>query len=373
MQWAQVDGKTRLLVAGKVNKFFPNPTFDPVAAPGVMDEYFRGRNPKSADVLQLFGELEPIRPEYRDHDARIALMDAQGMEGCILLPTLGVGMEQALSHDLPALTAAFRAFNRWMEEDWGFAYQNRIFAAPYITLADPENAARELEWALERDARFVVMVGGPVTTAAGKRAPADEMFDPFWRLANDAGITVCYHGGETSYTKYLGEWGEKDFTEAFRATAFRGLVSADPLQDTIASHLARGLFHRFPNLRIASIEVGSAWVFHLFEKLTKTYGQVPHLFPEDPRETFRRHIWTYAIKASPSISHSCLRRPAKPSRQRRCGVPPHRGTMPTRPSIWAIHAAYALGCCCLTANRTRRLSNWQNHFGQGSTCFGGTP
>jgi predicted TIM-barrel fold metal-dependent hydrolase len=37
--------------------------------------------------------------------------------------------------------------------------------------------------------------------------------------------------------------------------------------------------------------VGSAWVFHLFEKLTKTYGQVPHLFPEDPRETFRRHVW----------------------------------------------------------------------------------
>ena len=266
-----------------MNKFIPNPTFDPVAAPGVMDEYFRGRNPKGADPGKLFGELEPIRPEYRDRDARLALMDTQGMEGCILLPTLGVGMEQALAHDLPALTAAFRAFNRWLAEDWGFAYQERIFAAPYITLADPDNAARELAWALERDARFVVMVGGPVTTAAGMRAPADEMFDPFWRLADEAGITVCYHGGETGYTKYLADWGESDFTEAFRATAFRGLVSADAVQDTIASHLARGLFRRFPNLRIASIEIGSAWVFHLFEKLTKTYGQVPHLFPEDPQ------------------------------------------------------------------------------------------
>jgi hypothetical protein len=34
MQWA--------LVGEKVNKFIPKPTFDPVAAPGVMDEYFRG-------------------------------------------------------------------------------------------------------------------------------------------------------------------------------------------------------------------------------------------------------------------------------------------------------------------------------------------
>ena len=64
--------------------------------PGALDEYFRGRNPKGADPRKLFGELEPIRPEYRDRDARLALMDAQGMEGCILLPTLGVGMEQAL-------------------------------------------------------------------------------------------------------------------------------------------------------------------------------------------------------------------------------------------------------------------------------------
>ncbi|MGI8330423.1 amidohydrolase family protein [Actinomadura scrupuli] len=293
MQWAEIGGRTRLLVAGKVNKFIPKPTFDPIAKPGAMDEYFRGRNPKSSDVRQLFGELEPIasRPEYRDRDARLALMDEQGMDACIMLPTLGVGMEVALSHDIPALTAAFRAFNRWMEEDWGFAYRDRIFSAPYITLADPDNAARELEWALEHDARFVIMIPGPVVTKTGPRAPGDPMFDAFWQLANDSGITVLYHGGETHYTKFLHEWGESDFTEAFRANAFRGLVSPDPMQDTVASHLALGLFHRFPNLRIASIEIGSAWVFHLFEKLSKSYGQVPHLYPEDPRETFKRHVW----------------------------------------------------------------------------------
>ncbi|MCX4091589.1 amidohydrolase family protein [Nocardia sp. alder85J] len=291
IQWAEIDGKTRLLVAGKVNKFIPNPTFDPVAAPGVMDEYFRGRNPKSADPRQLFGQLEPIRPEYRDRDARLALMDRQGMDGAIFLPTLGVGMEQYLTHDIPALTATFRAFNRWLDEDWGFAYRERIFAAPYITLSDPAGAVRELEWVLERDARFVVMVGGPVHTAVGDRAPGDPMFDGFWQLADDSGITVIYHGGETAYTRIQSYWGENDFTEAFRANAFRGLSSPDPIHDTIASHLALGLFHRFPNLRIASIELGSAWVFHLFEKLTKSYGQVPHLYPEDPRETFRKHLF----------------------------------------------------------------------------------
>jgi len=291
MQWAQVEGKTRLLVAGKINRFIPNPTFDPVAKPGAMDEYFRGRNPKKASTLELFGELEPIRAEYRDRDARLTVMDRQGMEGAIFLPTLGVGMEQALIGDVPALTAAFRAFNRWLDEDWGFAYCERIFAAPYITLVDVDNAARELEWALAHDARFVVMVPGPVMTSAGGRSPADPLFDPFWARVNESGITVLYHGGETRYSHYLADWGESGSTEAFRAASFRSISSASPVQDTMASMLAHQLFARFPRLRVASIETGSDWAFHLFEKLGKSFGQTPFLYPEDPRETFRRHIW----------------------------------------------------------------------------------
>ena len=117
IQWAQLDGRQRLLVGGRVNRFIPNPTFDPVGKPGALDEYFRGRNPKGADLNALFGELEPISPAYRDRDARLALMDEQGMQGAILLPTLGVGMEQALLPDLDAAAATFRAFNRWMDED----------------------------------------------------------------------------------------------------------------------------------------------------------------------------------------------------------------------------------------------------------------
>jgi hypothetical protein len=46
VQWAVVNGKKRLVVCGRIDKFIPNPTFDPVAKPGSLDEYFRGRNPK---------------------------------------------------------------------------------------------------------------------------------------------------------------------------------------------------------------------------------------------------------------------------------------------------------------------------------------
>src|SRR5262249_8107997 len=43
VQWAEIGGKPRMIVDNKVFRFIPNPTFDPVARPGSLDEYFRGR------------------------------------------------------------------------------------------------------------------------------------------------------------------------------------------------------------------------------------------------------------------------------------------------------------------------------------------
>ena len=291
MQWAEIDGKTRLLVGGKICRFIPNPTFDPVSKPGQLDEYFRGRNPRGQGTAELFGDLDPISPAYRNRDARLALMDEQGLEAALFLPTLGVGMEQALLPDQPAVVAAFKAFNRWMDEDWGFAYRERIFAAPYLTLADPEAAVAEVEWALDHDARFIVLVPGPVATASGFHSPADPVFDPVWARINEAGLTLAIHGGDSRYSHYLTEWGEGGPVESFRQSPFRALASHNPTQDTFGHFLATGLFHRFPNLRVAAVETGSDWVFHLHEKLKKSFGQTPHAYAEDPRETFKRHVW----------------------------------------------------------------------------------
>jgi predicted TIM-barrel fold metal-dependent hydrolase len=292
MQWAEIGGKTRLLVGGRVNRFIPNPTFDPVAKPGCLDAFYRGHNPEGADLRRLFGELEPIRPAYRDRDARLELMDRQGIEKCFLFPTLGVGMEQALRHDLPAQRAAFRAFNRWLAEDWGFSHRERLFAAPYVPLSDVDSAVRELDWALARDARLVCMVAGPVWTAAGRRSPADPCFDPFWARVAEAGVTVAYHGGDYGYGEYAAAWGEPEEFESFKTSPLKAVMLGNRAPyDHMAALVCHGLFARFPNLRIASIEMGSNWVPWLFQSFRRVHGQTPKAFAEDPTETFRRHVW----------------------------------------------------------------------------------
>jgi len=292
MQWATIDGKERLLVGGSVNRFIPNPTFEKVSQPGILADYFRAKS-GVGDMRAAFGELEPIeeRPEYRDRAARLRLMDAQGLEACIMLPTLGVGMETALERDPEALTAAFRAFNRWLQEDWGFNYQQRIYAAPYITLVDVDWAVEELEYALAQNVGVVLMRPGPVFGFDRRRTPGDPAHDPFWARLDEAGVTLVIHGGDSSYGAYEQLWGLSGEIESFRIPPLKRLLSASPIQDMMASLMADRIFERFPNLRVATIETGSGWVAPLLKKLRTIAIQVPGVFNADPHELFLEHVW----------------------------------------------------------------------------------
>jgi predicted TIM-barrel fold metal-dependent hydrolase len=291
MQWAEIDGRRRLLVGGRVNRFIPNPTFDPVARPGVLDEFFRGKNPDKKGIASLFGELDPIDPAYRDRAARLERLDAQRLEGALLFPTLGVGMEESLKHDPEALLAAFRGFNRWLDEDWGLAYEGRLFAAPYISLVDPAWAAEEVEWALSRGARLLVLRPGPVSAPGVRRSLGDPAHDPFWARVNEAGVAVAFHSGDAGYRRFAEAWGGSLEFKAFDYDPLVVCLSASPISDTLASVVCHGVLDRHPKLRLATIECGSDWVEPLLKRLKKAYAQMPTRFRNDPVEQFKRRVW----------------------------------------------------------------------------------
>jgi predicted TIM-barrel fold metal-dependent hydrolase len=290
VQWATIDGRSYHVLGGKVCRAVTNPTFDPIAKPGILADYFRG-NPNGANPLERLQEREPIRAEYRDRDARLAVLDEQGLGAAWLFPTLGMIYEDPLKHDPGAVTLLFGAFNRWLEEDWGFARADRLFAAPYITLAEVDWACRELAWAVDTGARTVVMRPAAPTTALGPRSPADPVFDPFWARVQEAGITVVVHAGDSGYTSH--GYARDGFAASFSGAPqpIRFLQLERPIEDFLSALVCENLFHRFPGLRVASVENGSKYLRGLFDKLRVTARKMPGWFPEDPVETFRRHIW----------------------------------------------------------------------------------
>ena len=292
VQWATIEGRQYHVLGGKVSRAVTNATFDPISKPGCLSEYFRG-NPNNVNPLELIRDHEPIRPEYRDPAARLRVLDQQGLAGCFLFPTLGMIYEEPLKHDPEAVCITFRAFNRWLAEDWTFDYEGRILTAPYLSLADVDLAVEELEWALDQGARMIVMRPGAPTTVTGVRSPFDTSFDPFWSRVNEAGITVVIHASDSGQSS--NGYDRDGFNASFKGGGWRPTLKSfaieEAVHDYLASMMFANLFGRFPNLRVASVENGAEFLPDLFRKLRSQDKKLSGYFGEDPVAIFRRHVW----------------------------------------------------------------------------------
>ncbi len=295
VQWAEIDGRRYHVVGGKVSRAVVNPTWDPIARPGALHGFFRG-NPEGRSMLDYLKEREPLPAEYMDRDARLAVIEDQGLEGIWLFPTLGVLYEEELKHDVEAVGALMVGFNRWLHEDWGFDYQDTIFGSPYLSLADVDLAVTELEWCLEHGARTIVMRPAPAWTVHGPRSPGDPMFDPFWSRVAEAGITTVVHAGDSGYsTQGYAEDGFVSFGVGAGTGRYRPSIKAFNIEraahDWLITMSLEKMYTRFPNLRVASVENGSDYLSHMFRKLRQQREKTPKWFEDDPVDLFRRHVW----------------------------------------------------------------------------------
>ena len=225
-------------------------------------------------------------------------MDDQGLERAFLFPTLGVGIEGLNAHDAPMTYRVFHAFNRWLEEDWGFAYRDRVYAAPHIPMIDPALAVQELDDLLARGARLIALRPGP----AYGRSPADPVWNPFWARLQEAGIPAAYHAyaGPDEYDQsFRLLWQRYGQGDAGYEQNLRAALTGDrTMIDTALALVLGNLFGRFPRLRIASVELGCAWVAYCMHVLDHAGGLLDrHIeafgatVEERPSDVFRRHFW----------------------------------------------------------------------------------
>jgi predicted TIM-barrel fold metal-dependent hydrolase len=292
VQWAEIDRRKYHVVGGRISRAVANATFNPISKPGCLYDYFRG-NTEGVNPLERIRDHEPIRAEYREPAARVSTLDDQGLEGCWLFPTLGMLYEEQLKHDPEAVCLTFRAFNRWLADDWGLVTDDRIYAAPYLTLADGDWAVEELEWALDAGARQIVMRAAAPTTVEGRFSPFDDRFDPFWSLLNESGITLVVHAGDAggSSNGYAVDGFSASFKGGGWKPTLKNFAIEQAIHDYLVSFVLANQFAKFPNLRVASVENGAEFLPDLFRKLRSVDKKMRGYFKEDPVEIFRRHVW----------------------------------------------------------------------------------
>jgi predicted TIM-barrel fold metal-dependent hydrolase len=283
VQVKEIDGAIRYVIDGEVFQGLPGPgDVHPRPTPGSFMDYFSGRLSRQ-EFVKSFNVPPSQHPEWYDRDARLAVMDEQGVEGAWLFPSQGVVLEAPmLARDVEATIGVVRAFNHWIEDQWGFAYEDRIFGVPYLNMSDADLLVEELEWCLDRGARVVAIRHGSAVTSAGLRSPADPMFDRFWGLAQEAGVVVSSHDGADStyadmYPLLTRVWGDSPDLGADAGgdnmrmmgggSVIGSLMKNRIVHDFAYILVAHRLFERFPQLKVAYIENGCAWVPSVLQAL----------------------------------------------------------------------------------------------------------
>ena len=94
--------------------------------------------------------------------------------------------------------------------------------------------------------------------------------------------------------KYMADWGEGTRYLGMKQSTLVEVLAIGterPIYDMMAAMICHGLFDRHPTLKVATLELGSAWVPDMHRRLRKSYGKTPQLYKTDPVEQFREHVW----------------------------------------------------------------------------------
>jgi predicted TIM-barrel fold metal-dependent hydrolase len=287
------DALGRVFIGQERSGFYSVAVGDHVGPPGMMRAFLRGETDQGAVNASPIDARQV--PAFVEKPARVALMDEQGVEACIMLPTFGIGVEYQLRRDPEALYPSLTSYNRWIEEAWGFGKDRRVFATPLLSLFEVDKAKTELDRVLAAGARSVLLTMGPV----GGRSPADPHFDPFWARLAEAKVPVVYHTGASDFARlYAAPWGETPDPPSHRHSALQMYLALGPrpVADTVAALILHNLFGRFPDLTVLSIENGSSWVaplLHQLDDLARMDNRDMWRFGrlgEKPSAIFRRHF-----------------------------------------------------------------------------------
>ncbi len=235
---------------------------------------------------------DDIDPAMYDSGARLRFLDAQGIAAQILYPNVGgFGNGYFLRlGDRQLVADCVRAYNDFLS-DWCSADPDRLVAVTAIPFWDVDFAIAELQRCHAMGHRAVNFCNQPQDY--GQPPLAHPHWDPVWAAAQEAGLPVSFHvGGGSMGTQFEDVGGMGWMTNFARISSLIFMDNMRCLGDLIFG----GVCHRFPELKLVSVESGVGWIPGALETFDWQWrnGGVGIEHPDYdllPSEYFRRQIY----------------------------------------------------------------------------------
>ncbi|MEE2673255.1 MAG: amidohydrolase family protein [Myxococcota bacterium] len=209
-----------------------------------------------------------------DHDARIKMLDGDGIAAEVIypdgvtemnMPPFGAGLSLSTEDPIvPELQwAGARAHNRWLAEFCQMAPERRAGVALCPMLWDVDEAVKEIHWAVENGLKGI-LIPNRWGKLAGYQHPK---YDPVWAACQDTGMIVNLHSGGAPMEDY----GE--------GQSMVGIYISEVAWFTyrpLTFMLWGGVFERFPQLKLMITEGTSVWVPEYLQLLDFRYEDTPY-------------------------------------------------------------------------------------------------
>lgn len=236
--------------------------------------------------------FDDIAPAMYDPAERLRFLDREGIHAQVLYPNVGgFGNGYFLRlGDRDLVAGCVRAYNDFLS-DWTSEAPDRLLPVTALPFWDLDLAVGELERCIELGHRAVNFCNQPHDF--GQPPLASRHWDPIWARAEEAGLSVSFHvGGGSMGTLMTDTAGMGWMTNFARASS---LIMMDNMR-CIAELIFGGVCHRFPSLRLVSVESGVGWIPAMLETFDWQWkgGGVTDEHPEYdllPSEYFRRQIY----------------------------------------------------------------------------------
>ena len=218
-----------------------------------------------------------IRPGAWNPAERLRDQEVDGVGFEVLYPSMALPMFGIPDTDLQY--AVFAAYNDWIA-DYAAYDRSRTLGIGMICLDKVDRAVAELERVARLGLRGAMIAVDPDRPNYGSGR-----YDRVWAAASALDLPLSLHiltrraGAGYHQLPFLMTW----------------MSHGHPAQLSITAMLATGVFHRFPDLKVVSVENDIGWIPHYLYKLEDAFHQFRYLIgydcPDSPIDYFHRNVW----------------------------------------------------------------------------------
>jgi uncharacterized protein len=229
-----------------------------------------------------------------DPEVRLGVLDECGIDAQIIFPsTIGLGGQDLGMVEDPALCRlAIEIYNDGMAEiqaDSG----NRLLPLPLMPAWDVDVCVQEARRVAGLGARGVNMTSDPQDLGAPDLA--NRAWDPLWEVCCELALPVHFHiGASQTAMTFFGQYPWASHAENTKL-AIGGTLLFIGNARVVTNLILSGMFDRYPELQMVSVESGVGWIPFILEALD--YEMAENAPPElaemqrMPSDYFRTNLY----------------------------------------------------------------------------------